>query len=161
MALFIDVARGRPVAAERRVWLEPLWSADHFCAYIARGLFAERALWQGDTSLAVDEAGAAIRADTEEPYGYGPSIIRPAVIGLSARADRADRAGPSRPLTAREREVLRLIAAGRSNREIGAALFISAKTASVHVSNILGKLGVASRTEAAAVALREGIARSA
>jgi len=63
-------------------------------------------------------------------------------------------------LTAREREVLRLIAEGRSNREIGAVLFISAKTASVHVSNILGKLGVASRTEAAAVALREGVARS-
>ena len=47
MALFIDVARGRPVAAERRVWLEPLWSEDRFCAYIARGLLAERALWQG------------------------------------------------------------------------------------------------------------------
>ena len=63
--------------------------------------------------------------------------------------------------TAREREVLRLIAEGRTNREIGAALFISAKTASVHVSNILGKLGVASRTEAAAVALRDGTAHSA
>ncbi len=56
--------------------------------------------------------------------------------------------------------MLRLIAAGRSNREIGAELFISAKTASVHVSNILGKLGVASRTEAAAIAHREDIARS-
>jgi DNA-binding NarL/FixJ family response regulator len=53
--------------------------------------------------------------------------------------------------------VLRLIAEGRSNREIGAALFITPKTASVHVSNILAKLGVASRTEAAAVAHREGI----
>ncbi|MCW2932734.1 MAG: LuxR family transcriptional regulator, partial [Actinomycetia bacterium] len=53
-------------------------------------------------------------------------------------------------LTDREYEVLRLVAAGRSNREIAAALFISPKTASVHVSNILGKLGAASRTEAAA-----------
>jgi DNA-binding NarL/FixJ family response regulator len=53
--------------------------------------------------------------------------------------------------------VLRLIAAGRSNREIGQALFITPKTASVHVSNILAKLGVTSRTEAAAVAHREGI----
>lgn len=60
-------------------------------------------------------------------------------------------------LTSREREVLRLIAAGRSNREIAAALFITAKTASVHVSNILGKLGAASRTEAAAIAHREGL----
>ena len=53
-------------------------------------------------------------------------------------------------LTDREYEVLRLVAAGRSNREIAAALFISPKTVSVHVSNILGKLGAASRTEAAA-----------
>jgi DNA-binding CsgD family transcriptional regulator len=57
-------------------------------------------------------------------------------------------------LTAREFEVLRLVAAGRSNREIAAELFISAKTASVHVSNILAKLGVAGRGEAAATAHR-------
>jgi DNA-binding CsgD family transcriptional regulator len=55
-------------------------------------------------------------------------------------------------LTGRELEVLRLVAAGRSNREIAAELFISPKTASVHVSNILGKLGAASRGEAAAKA---------
>jgi DNA-binding CsgD family transcriptional regulator len=326
MALFIDVARGRPAAGERRVWLEPFWPSDHFCAYIARGLLAERALWQGDTALALDEAAAAIRADTEVSEGYAPSVIRVAAVGLSARADRArqarasgheDRAkaeveaartlvevaregaayrrrpkfvignegrgwlaraeaewrraqgkndpaaweavlaefgpafvyetarakwrlaealaeagdreraqdewqqardiagqlgaaplraalddlavrarlaggtarrqpGPDRrsgpaagasgqsaerssalpaaqaaevlaALTAREREVLRLIAEGRSNREIGAALFITPKTASVHVSNILAKLGVGSRTEAAAIAYRGGI----
>ncbi len=57
-------------------------------------------------------------------------------------------------LTAREFEVLRLVAAGRSNREIAGELFISVKTASVHVSNILGKLGMASRGEAAAAAHR-------
>jgi DNA-binding NarL/FixJ family response regulator len=50
--------------------------------------------------------------------------------------------------------VLRLVAAGRSNREIAGELFISAKTASVHVSNILAKLGVTSRGEAAAAAHR-------
>jgi len=61
-------------------------------------------------------------------------------------------------LTSREREVLRLIAAGRSNREIASVLFIAPKTASVHVSNILGKLGASSRTEAAAIAHREGLA---
>ncbi|MBO0805575.1 MAG: response regulator transcription factor, partial [Nocardiopsaceae bacterium] len=59
-------------------------------------------------------------------------------------------------LTGREREVLRLLARGASNREIGAELFITPKTASVHVSNILAKLGAASRTEAAAIAFREG-----
>ncbi|HEX8863701.1 MAG TPA: LuxR C-terminal-related transcriptional regulator [Actinomycetes bacterium] len=57
-------------------------------------------------------------------------------------------------LTPREREVLALIADGRTNRQIAETLFISPKTASVHVSNILAKLGVANRGEAAAVAHR-------
>jgi DNA-binding CsgD family transcriptional regulator/tetratricopeptide (TPR) repeat protein len=60
-------------------------------------------------------------------------------------------------LTEREREVLLLLAAGRSNPEIARTLFISAKTASVHVSNILAKLGVSGRVEAAAVAHRLGV----
>jgi DNA-binding NarL/FixJ family response regulator len=60
-------------------------------------------------------------------------------------------------LTQREREVLELLADGRSNPQIAAELFISRKTASVHVSNILGKLGVASRGEAAAMAHRLGL----
>jgi DNA-binding CsgD family transcriptional regulator len=65
--------------------------------------------------------------------------------------DRGQQPASAAPaLTSREYEVLRLVAAGRSNREIAAALFISPKTASVHVSNILGKLGATSRTEAAA-----------
>jgi len=72
-------------------------------------------------------------------------------------ADLASRGLAGRGLTSREREVLRLIAAGRSNREIAAALYITPKTASVHVSNILGKLGAGSRTEAAAIAHREGL----
>ena len=63
---------------------------------------------------------------------------------------------PLAALTDREREVLSLLARGMSNREIGSELFITPKTASVHVSNILGKLGAASRTEAAAIAYREG-----
>ena len=60
-------------------------------------------------------------------------------------------------LTDREREVLSLVAAGRSNGQIATALFISPKTASVHVSNILAKLGVSGRVEAAAVAHRNGL----
>ncbi|HEX8006907.1 MAG TPA: AAA family ATPase [Trebonia sp.] len=60
-------------------------------------------------------------------------------------------------LTEREREVLRLLARGLSNRDIGTELFITPKTASVHVSNILAKLSAASRTEAAAIAHREGL----
>jgi DNA-binding CsgD family transcriptional regulator/tetratricopeptide (TPR) repeat protein len=60
-------------------------------------------------------------------------------------------------LTSRETDVLRLVAAGHSNKRIGAELFISPKTASVHVSRILTKLGVATRTEAAAAAHRLGL----
>ena len=61
-------------------------------------------------------------------------------------------------LTEREREVLVLVAKGLSNQEIADALVISERTARTHVSNILGKLGVVSRTQAALWAIREGIA---
>ena len=78
----------------------------------------------------------------------------------SARA--ASRRGRARPaadatLTARETEILGLVAQGRSNGEIARQLFISTKTVSVHVSNILAKLGAAGRTEAAAIARRDGL----
>jgi DNA-binding CsgD family transcriptional regulator len=72
-------------------------------------------------------------------------------------AEPAAPAGAELGLTAREHDVLALVAEGRSNRQIAEALFISAKTASVHVSNILAKLGVGSRVEAAAVAHRLGL----
>jgi DNA-binding NarL/FixJ family response regulator len=61
-------------------------------------------------------------------------------------------------LTPREAEVLRLLAAGHSNPEIAEALFISRATVRTHVGNILGKLGVGSRTRAADVAHRQGLA---
>jgi DNA-binding CsgD family transcriptional regulator len=301
MALFVDVARGNPAVGERRTWLEP-FAGDVFVAYIARGILAEHALWQGDAERALAEAEAAIDADAWP--AHSPSVIRVTATALAARADRAAQlrsaghaaaadaeaaAGaallgvaregasyPARPkavlgpegrgwlarceaeygrlmgtnspaawervltefgpgyvyetartqwrlaealveagrrdeaaavwraardtatrlraaplgaalddlarrarldpgsgnrggqgngpggrsplaaLTDREREVLSLLARGLSNREIGTELFITPKTASVHVSNILAKLGAASRTEAAAIAYREG-----
>jgi DNA-binding NarL/FixJ family response regulator len=60
-------------------------------------------------------------------------------------------------LTPRERQVLALLADGRTNREIGQTLYMAEKTASVHVSRILSKLDVRSRTEAAALAHRVGL----
>ncbi|HEV8403171.1 MAG TPA: AAA family ATPase [Candidatus Limnocylindrales bacterium] len=71
--------------------------------------------------------------------------------------------GPADPfgLTTREREVLALVAEGYTNRRIADTLFISESTAGVHVSHILGKLGVETRTEAAAVAVRLGLDRDA
>jgi DNA-binding NarL/FixJ family response regulator len=60
-------------------------------------------------------------------------------------------------LTSREEEVLRLVAAGLTNRQIGERLFISGKTVSVHISNVLAKLGAGGRAEAVAVAHRRGL----
>ncbi len=72
--------------------------------------------------------------------------------------DTGDDAGVERwGLTEREHAVLALLADGRTNRQIGQTLFISEKTASVHVSRILGKLGVRSRVEAATTAHRLGL----
>jgi DNA-binding NarL/FixJ family response regulator len=91
------------------------------------------------------------------------------VEGLAARArlrlsePEAGHPAPAKPdeepfgLTARERQVLALLAGGATNREIGARLYMAEKTASVHVSRILSKLDVRSRTEAAAVAHRHGL----
>ncbi|HET7676259.1 MAG TPA: AAA family ATPase [Candidatus Limnocylindrales bacterium] len=70
----------------------------------------------------------------------------------------SDDIGTRLGLTPREREVLALVAEGHSNREIAERLFISPKTASVHVSNILGKLNVDGRVEAAGIAVRLGLA---
>lgn len=81
-----------------------------------------------------------------------------ALAGLPARGGQATEKQLSPTLfTPREQEVLALVAARHSNGEIGKALFVTAKTASVHVSNILAKLGVATRGEAAAWAHRNGV----
>jgi DNA-binding CsgD family transcriptional regulator len=85
----------------------------------------------------------------------GPQGAAPEGDGQAAAA--GQRPGAELGLTPRELEVLALVAEGRSNRQVADALFISAKTASVHVSNILAKLGVGSRVEAAAVAHRLGL----
>jgi ATP/maltotriose-dependent transcriptional regulator MalT len=80
----------------------------------------------------------------------------PATDGAAAVPDELERLG----LTAREAEVLRLVADGLSNSQIAEKLFISRKTASVHVSNILAKLGVSTRLEAAALAHRRGLVQA-
>ncbi len=84
-----------------------------------------------------------------------PAIARKVLQELSRPPERPP---TPEPLTERELEVLRLIAKGKSNREIAEELVISEATVRTHVSNILGKLQLASRTQAALYALREGIA---
>jgi ATP/maltotriose-dependent transcriptional regulator MalT len=115
---------------------------------------AEAALADGDH----DAADARLRIAAGIAAALGAEPLAEQVAGLlrRTRAPRRGGAEPSAPLglTPREYEVLRLVAEGRSNRDIAEALFISVKTASVHVSNILGKLEVANRGEAAATAHR-------
>ncbi|TLM73635.1 MAG: response regulator transcription factor [Actinobacteria bacterium] len=78
--------------------------------------------------------------------------------GVAARViGRRDAPDPAEGLSARELEVLRLMAAGRSNRDIGAALWISETTVKTHVSHILRKLGAADRTQAVVAAAKAGI----
>ena len=114
-------------------------------AHGARVALAERPRSSG---AAAHEAAARLRraAPIAQRLGAFPLAARLAELEHRAGAD-GDAGEPG--LTARELEVLRLVAAGQSNREIAATLVISPKTASVHVSNILAKLGAATRTEAA------------
>ncbi|NED97647.1 AAA family ATPase [Phytoactinopolyspora alkaliphila] len=108
------------------------------------------------------EAEKALRQADAEAGALGAALVQGWVRTLAGRTRitlASGHPGGRRGygLTVRERDVLRLVADGRSNREIGEALFISAKTASVHVSNILAKLEVSGRGEAAAVAHREAL----
>ncbi len=97
------------------------------------------------------------------PASSGPAVAPRPVSGATAPAPatvvarRPAAGGDTFGLSKREQEVLALIAQGRTNREIGDRLFISQKTVGVHVGNILAKLGVSGRVEAAAVSIRLGL----
>jgi len=120
-----------------------------------------------------DEASAVLAEARARAVALGARPLIEAIDGLAARArlslgegagatDSAtapiDDPVAAYELTARELEVLRLVVAGRTNRQIGEELFISESTAGVHVSRILAKFGVAGRVEAATIAARLGIA---
>jgi DNA-binding CsgD family transcriptional regulator len=138
-------------------------------AAIARWRAAEAHTAAGDRAAAAGLAAEAL----ETARRLGSRWLIAELTGLAERARldldqgvasqhpvAVEDEGPEDPfgLTARERQVLALIAEGATNRQIGAALYMAEKTASVHVSRILSKLGVHSRTEAAAVAHRQNLA---
>jgi DNA-binding NarL/FixJ family response regulator len=101
----------------------------------------------------VTELAAAVRqVHSGQPYLH-PAATRH-LVQATARPER-----PAERLTAREQEVLTLVARGLTNREVARELGIAEKTASVHVSNVLGKLGLASRTQAALYAAQAGLVR--
>ncbi len=103
-----------------------------------------------------DEVVAAIRAAHRGELQIDPAVARGLLSSLAA----APQGDPTRDLTPREVEVLRLLGIGKPNKEIAAELEISERTARTHVSNILGKLGLTSRTQAALWAVREGLVDS-
>jgi DNA-binding NarL/FixJ family response regulator len=106
---------------------------------------------------APDELATAIRAAHQGEVHLDPAIARRLIASLRPAADSTS---PFDGLSERELEILRLIADGRANKEIARQLVISERTARTHVSNVLRKLGVSSRTQAALLAVREGLIAS-
>jgi DNA-binding CsgD family transcriptional regulator len=171
-------ARGR---SDPKAWLKAAASWDAigrpYPAAIARWRAAEAYVEQDDRTTAAEVVKAALDAARSLGARW---LIREATVlierarlelgaGAAAGAESADSASASSEtnggaeedpfgLTPRERQVLALIAEGATNRQIGAALYMAEKTASVHVSRILAKLGVRSRTQAAAIAHRQQLA---
>ncbi len=125
-------ALGAPVPPVERTDRD--WAVNTVRRRLGTAVFT--AAWDEGVALGVDSAVDAALSAIDRLYA--------STLGAEE--------GRHPPLTERERDVLRLVAEGRTNREIGDALYISASTAGVHVSNILRKLGAASRAQAAALA---------
>ena len=102
-----------------------------------------------------DEVAVAVRAARRGELQLDPAVARRLTLSLRT----APRDEPKAELTTRELDVLRLLGAGKANKEIAAELSISERTARTHVSNILSKLGLTSRTQAALWAVREGLVK--
>jgi len=140
------------------------------CAYtryrLAEALLAARAPRRDATAALADALARANALGALPLVGWIEALARRSRIEI-AGADRERAVAEAAPaettasdahgLTAREREVLALLVEGHTNKRIAEQLFISESTAGVHVGNILGKLGVSSRTEAATVAARLGL----
>lgn len=107
----------------------------------------------GVAGYLLKDVGPRELADALRSVHAGGSPLHPTVAATVMRSVTADD-----PLTPREREVLRLIARGMSNRQIARELVLAEKTVKTHVSAVLAKLGVADRTQAALLAIRDGIA---
>jgi NarL family two-component system response regulator LiaR len=97
----------------------------------------------------------AIRAAHHGEARLHPEVMRKLMAQVAAQP-KSDKQENFPQLTGREQEVIRLVAQGRSNREIADTLFISEKTAKAHVSNILGKLGLDDRTQMTVYAIKHG-----
>ena len=156
-----DASLARLTAPDADAWMRAAerWRAvgDVWWEAVARLREGEAAITLGDAARASDAAREAHRAAAA--LGAAPLITEVEAFATRARISlevpvKANLGAAQIGLTPRELEVLELLAAGRTNRQISDELFVSEKTASVHVSNILRKLGVTSRIDAAAIAQR-------
>ncbi len=153
------------IGTENSHWEE---AESHLCASLALADACAAPFERALTLLALADLRAAegkipeatrllaeVRA-VGEPLGAAPLLARADALAarLAARPAAVD-AGPR--LSAREVEVLRLVAAGRSNPEIAGALFVSPRTVTTHLTHIFAKLGVEGRAEAVALAVRRGL----
>ncbi|HEY2428832.1 MAG TPA: response regulator transcription factor [Acidimicrobiales bacterium] len=117
------------------------------------------AIKAGATSYLLKTAGAREVIDAVRAAARGESLLEPSVATLVLQELRGGprEHAPGSNLTAREMDVLTLVARGRSNRAIAAELYIGEETVKTHISNILAKLHLEDRTQAAIYALRQGI----
>jgi DNA-binding CsgD family transcriptional regulator/tetratricopeptide (TPR) repeat protein len=181
---FTDHSFVAAIPAERAIWeaerarvagpSDPqAWAAagkawqDLGCPHRAGYAWWRQAQAQLDAGQPASTAAGALRAAAAAAGGHEPLLAQIRALAQRARVplDAPAAAAESQPpvavtsygLTGRELAVLRLLAAGRTNAQIGAELYISPKTASVHVTSIFRKLGVSGRAQAAAVAERAGL----
>lgn len=150
--------RGEPSRALFVEAVEAWETVGHpYDAAAARLCLAEAALAEGDRDAArgLAEASLAVARD----LGAAPlaAAAEEFLVRYRLGSRSVEEPGKAGSLTGREREVLALLAEGRTNEQIATELFMSPKTASVHVSRIIAKLGASNRTEAAAVARRAGL----
>ena len=124
------------------------------------------ALRAGALGYLLKDVSADRLVEALQAAARGESVLQPSVaakvVARFAQLDDAPRARPQPlvvPLSDRELDVLRLLADGRSNREIATALFLAEGTVKNHVTNVLGKLGARDRTDAVLRAVRRGIIR--
>src|SRR5262249_22001558 len=143
---------------------------DLSCPHRAGYAWWRQAQAQLDAGQPAAAAAGPLRAAAAAAEGHAPLLAQVRALAERARIPLQPEVAETEPeappparvlarygLTDRELTVLRLLAAGRTNPQIGAELYISASTASVHVSNILRKLGVSGRVQAAALAERAGL----
>ncbi len=120
------------------------------------------AIRAGALSYVLKEIGPGELAEAVRKAAAGEAVLHPRVAARVVRelhGARRDEPNAFRELSDRELEVLKLIADGLSNAEIAGRLYVSEKTVKSHVSNILGKLHLADRTQAAVYAWRQGVVR--